>query len=274
MLRRALKGVLSVQESDSMVSAFDQIGSIIIIRIPAPLYHKRIVIGKALLDNVKVADRVFCQVSDVIGDYRIRNLERIAGCGGTTTTYRENGCIFLVDVENVFFSPRLSTERGRIAAMAKDGETVVNMFGGLGIYSIQIAKKRSCIIYNVDINPYATKMCMKNINLNRMSGAVIPVTCDAKRISNLMSDISDRTLMPLPESVDEFLDCAMKITRSGGIIHYYSHIHADKKQDAASLSEDHLKNKSPVDIRIIGSRLVRAVGPRYYQTVVDAEVKK
>ena len=57
------------------------------------------------------------------------------------TEYKEFGCKFIVDVENAFFSPRLSTERERIANLIHDGEVVTNMFAGVGMFSIMASKK-------------------------------------------------------------------------------------------------------------------------------------
>lgn len=270
LLRRALANKLSRSEMESLVSAFDQVGEIIVIRIPESLYPRRAEIGEALLENIKVANRVFCQVSEVEGDYRTRGLELVAGEGGTRTEYRENGCRFVVDVEKVFFTPRLSTERARVAGLVRPGETVLNMFGGAGMFSIQMAKNTACTVYNVDINPEATALCERNAAMNRMAGKVVPVTGDASEIAPEMADMSDRTLMPLPESSDEFLADAVRATRRGGVIHYYTHVHADRKQDAARLSEGHFMDAVPAECRITNSRMVRAVGPRYYQTAVDA----
>ena len=80
--------------------------------------------------------------------------------------------------------------------------------------------------------------------------------------------------MLLPERSDEFLDSAILASKKNGIIHYYSHIHADKKSDAAKLSEKHYLQVTPVKSKIITSKIVRAVGPRFYQTVVDVKIKK
>ena len=80
--------------------------------------------------------------------------------------------------------------------------------------------------------------------------------------------------MLLPERSDEFLESAILATKDGGIIHYYSHIHADKKQDAPKLSEEHYLEVTTVKSEILGSKIVRAVGPRYYQTVVDVKIIK
>ncbi|MFY9300098.1 MAG: class I SAM-dependent methyltransferase family protein [Candidatus Nitrosotenuis sp.] len=276
MLRKALEGVLSEQEASELYSAFDQIGDIVVIRIPESLLAKKKVIGETLLQNVSPARSVFYQSSDVEGDFRTRNLEIIAGEDNTQTEYREFGCRFKVDVEKAFFSPRLSTERNRIAELVQDGEVLINMFGGVGMFSIIAAKKKKCTVYNIDLNPYAARLCEENIKLNKkLAGTVISIHGDAAQvIKEQFQDKGDRTLMLLPERSDEFLDSAISATKSGGTIHYYSHQHADKRQDAVEVSKEHYLKISPVHCEILGGRMVRAVGPRYYQTVIDVKITK
>ncbi len=80
--------------------------------------------------------------------------------------------------------------------------------------------------------------------------------------------------MLLPEKSDEFLNSAVLTTKSNGVIHYYSHIHADRKLDAPKLSELHFMEKTPVKYTILKSKIVRPVGPRFYQTVVDVRITK
>ena len=275
MLKKALKDVLTEEESKEIVSAFDQIGDIIIVRIPDSLLSKKEIIGKILLEKVKIVQGVFYQSSAVGGDFRTRKLENLAGKNSTITTYKEFGCKFTVDVENAFFSPRLSTERERISNLIQDDELVTNMFAGIGMFSVLAAKKKKCTIYSLDINPIASKLCEENIKLNKLVGDVISINGDAtKIIKEKLIDKSDRTLMLLPEKSDEFLQSAIDATKNGGIIHYYSHIHADKKSDASKLSIEHYLQVTPVDSEILNSKIVRAVGPRYYQTVVDVKISK
>ena len=275
MLKKSLENILTSEESDELISAFDQIGNIIVVRIPDSLLSKKKIIGETLLNQVKIVKSVFYQSSDVEGDFRIRNLEIIAGEDNTETEYKEFGCKFIVDVANAFFSPRLSTERERIAKLTQDGETMVNMFAGVGMFSIMAAKKKKCAVYSMDLNPIASKLCERNIVLNKLVGKVISINGDASKIiQEQLMDKSDRTLMLLPERSDEFLDSAINTTKSGGIIHYYSHIHSDKKLEAGKLSEKHYLKVTSVKSEILGSKIVRAVGPRYYQTVVDVKITK
>ena len=275
MLKKALEGILSDKDSKDLVSAFDQIGDIIIVRIPDSLASKKKIIGKILLEQVKTAKSVFYQSSPVEGDFRTRNLQLIAGEKKTETEYRENGCRFLVDVEKAFFSPRLSTERERISNLVNDDDVVINMFGGVGMFSILAAKKTRCIVYNIDINPTASKLCEENIKLNKLKGDVISLNGDSSVIINeQLQNKADRVLMLLPERSDEFLDTAISSLKKNGLIHYYSHIHAEKKQDAPKLSEDHFLSINKTHAKIISSKNVRPIGPRFYQTVIDVKIQK
>ena len=275
MLKKALEHILTEKESEQLVSAFDQIGDIIIVRIPDSLIPKKKIIGKALLEQVKTANSVFYQSSPVEGDFRTRNLELIIGDKKTETEYKENGCRFIVDVEKAFFSPRLSTERERISNLVNDDDVIVNMFGGVGMFSLLAAKKKSCTVYNIDINPIASKLCEENIKINKLKGKVISLNGDSTVIiEDRLQEKADRVLMLLPERSDEFLDVAISSLKKNGVVHYYSHIHAEKKQDAAKLSEEHFLSVNKIQARITSSRVVRPVGPRFYQTVVDAEIQK
>ena len=275
MLKKALENILSDEDAKDLVSAFDQIGDIIIVRIPDSLISKKKIIGKALLEQVKTAKTVFHQSSPVEGDFRTRNLELIEGDEKTETEYRENGCRFIVDVEKAFFSPRLSTERERISNLVNDHDVIINMFGGVGMFSLLAAKKKSCTVYNIDINPVASKLCEENIKLNKLKGNVISLNGDAtKIIKEQLQDKADRVLMLLPERSDEFLDTAISSLKKNGVIHYYSHIHAEKKQDAPKLSEEHFLNINKIQADILDSRVVRPVGPRFYQTVVDIKIQR
>ena len=275
MLKKALASILTENESQQLISAFDQIGSIIIVRIPDSLISKKKIIGETLLEQVKTTKSVFFQSSPVEGDFRTRNLELLAGDDKTETEYKESGCRFIVNVEKAFFSPRLSTERERISNLVNDNETIVNMFGGIGMFSILSAKKKSCTVYNIDINPDASTLCEENTRLNKLKGNVISLNGDASDIiKKELQNSANRVLMLLPERSDEFLDSAISSLKTNGIIHYYSHIHADKKQDAAKLSEVHFLKTNATNSKILNSKIVRPIGPRFYQTVVDAAIQK
>jgi len=275
MLKQAMASILTPEETEELYGAFDQIGNIIVLRIPDTLLSKKKLIGQMLLEKVKTAKSIFYQSSPVEGDYRIRQLELLAGEDNTVTEYKEHGCRFKVDVEKTFFSPRLSTERLRIADLVKDGEIVINMFGGVGMFSIIAAKKKKCHVYNIDINPHAARLCSENVRLNKLRGTVESIEGDATEvIEKRLVGSGDRVLMLLPERSDEFLDVAIKALKQKGVLHYYCHIHSDKKNQISEAVTNHFLSVVKVKSEILCAKNVRPVGPRFYQAVVDAAISK
>ncbi len=103
--------------------------------------------------------------------------------------YKEGGCVFAVDVEKCYFSPRLLYERSRIASLVSPGETIVNMFAGVGCFSIIIAKNvGQTKVFSIDINPVAVQYMKENIRINRVFGKVIPLLDDSKEIIQIQNE--------------------------------------------------------------------------------------
>ena len=277
MLKQVLGSTLTPEETAQVYSAFDQIGDIVIIKIPDELMPKKKLIADAILANVKTAKTVFAQVSPVRGDYRVRDLELIAGENRTITEYKEHACRFKVDVAKTYFSPRLSTERQRIAGMVGENETIVNMFAGVGTYSVVIAKaNKTCRVYSIDSNSAASELDRINAKLNKVQDRVFSICGDAVEvIKDSLAGQADRVLMPLPERAKEFVDSAVLALKEKGIVHYFAHIKADGKKASQEMGlkvthETFVK----YDHHILGVRVVREVGPRMFQIVADVSVRR
>ena len=276
MLKKALKDILTKEEIEKVYSSFDVIGDITIIKIPEELEGKKEIIAKILINKIKTVNTVFQQISSVQGEYRTRKLSFLTGINKTNTEYREHGCLFKVDVLNTYFSPRLSTERLRISQMINNNEKIINMFAGIGTYSIILAKKNpDCIVYSIDSNPDAHNLCIINSKLNKVEDRVIPILGNARSIiDNQLKGKATRVLMPLPEQASKFIDSAiMALENNKGIIHYFAHIKANNKLHALEEGKINCNNNFKCyQYKIISGRVVREVGPRIYQTVFDLKI--
>lgn len=277
-LKRLLGDILEESEVSKLTSSFDVIGSIVILKIPETLVDRRQVIANAIMDNIKSARSVYMQTSPVTGDHRTRKLELIAGDDSPITFYKEYGCQFKVDVEQTYFSPRLSTERFRIASLTSEDEVVTNMFAGVGTFSIIICKYRNVKkVFNVDINRTAHELSIYNSRLNKMEEKIESFCGDAKEVVKThIIGKSNRVLMPLPEKAKYFVsDAVACLKEEQGMIHYFQHVRADSKKLAVesgrSETEDAFREYSH-DIQFL--HVVREVGPRFYQLVSDVLIKK
>ena len=231
------------------------------------------------MDTHREVKSVWRQVNSISGNYRLRSLEHILGANTTETIYNEHGCSYKTDLRKAYFSPRLSYERLRIAGLIKKGETVLNMFAGVGCYSIAIAKHAEPLkVISVDVNPCAFQYLRENIRLNSAEKTVVPIQGDAKKITeNRLQNAVDRVLMPLPERAYEYLDYAhLGLKPTGGWIHYYNFEYAKKNEDPVEKAEAKVPEKLRrlcSDFQVEFGRIVRPIGPRWFQVVLDLHIQ-
>jgi tRNA (guanine37-N1)-methyltransferase len=277
-LKTLLAEKLKPEELKLVYKSYDVIGDVAIIRVPPNLEQYSSIIAEAIMQTHKNVKSVWRQSSPVSGDFRLRQLEFVSGERKTETIYKEHGCIFRVDLAKCYFSPRLAFERIRIARLVQPEEVVVNMFAGVGTFSIIIAKhSKASKIYSIDINPIAVKYMEENIKRNKVDKQVIPICGEAKKvIEEKLRNIANRVLMPLPEKAYEFLDVALMSLQKGlGWIHYYAFEHAQKHEnpiEKAKIRVAEKLNKMNIDFNMPFSRIVRNTGPNWYQVALDLRI--
>ena len=267
---------LPIHLLDSIPRAIDFVGDIAIVEIPRELLPYKKQIGKAILKAHKQTSTVLTKSGAVEGVYRLRDLEVIAGAKKTVTLYREYGCVYHVDVAKAYFSPRLSTEHNRVASTVKDGETVVDLFAGVGPFAIPIAKQHENVrVYAVDVNPEAIYLLKRNIAVNRTEKQVMPILGDARQVvKERLSGKADRVIMNLPETSLEFVDEACVALRpEGGILHYYGFEKDLYPLEKAKSRLTEAVNRNSRQVKsILMAKKVREVAPYSWQVVVDAEI--
>jgi len=279
-LKTVLAGKLEPWELKLLYTSYDVVGDIAVIRVPGSLQHRREVIAEAIMQTHKRVKTVLCQTGPISGDFRLRKLELVAGEKKTETVHREYGCVFKVDLEACYFSPRLSYERMRIARLVQPDEVVVNMFAGVGCYSIiSVMHSKAQKIFSIDINPVAVQCMQENVRLNKVEERVISVQGDAKRvIEEKLRSVANRVLMPLPERAYEYLDYAVLTLKPvGGWIHYYDFEHAKKSENPIEKIESKVCRRLQefnVNFEVPFRRIVRGVGPNWFQIVLDIVVKR
>ncbi|GAB4310024.1 MAG: class I SAM-dependent methyltransferase family protein [Methanobacteriaceae archaeon] len=265
-LKDYLRKEIDPEKLDEIRGSFDIIGDVVILEIPEDLESYKYKIGKAALKFTK-RKAVFRKGSKVKGIRRTRELEHLAGSRISETIHREYGARFLMDVKKVYFSPRLATERHRISKMVKDGETIIDMFAGVGPFSILIALSNEVKIYSIDINPDAYVYLKKNMTINKVEDKIIPVLGDASDYLKQTNIMADRIIMNLPGLAYKYLDTAVNSIKKGGIIHYYEFA------SDFDVAMDRIKKAShPRKFKIINKRKVRSKSPGKWHVGLDAEI--
>ena len=259
-----------ISSSESASKGYDLLGDIAIIDADPKTARK---MAKLLLESNKNIKTVLRKASAVKGLYRKRSYAYVMGKRNYIAHYKENGAIFEFDVRKVFFSPRLSYERQRIASMVKNGENVMVMFAGVGPFAIEIAKKApKSKVVAIELNKYGYKYMLKNIELNKVKN-VIPILGDVKKMAIKYKNFADRIVMPLPKEAHHFLDSAYIVAKKKAIVHYYSFVDKEKEFEAEQMIKEFFE-KYGAKVKIINKRVVRPYSAKEIEIVIDFSIAK
>ena len=268
---RSYKNLVRVPEAmrPQLPTSFDVIGDVAVVKIPEPLRPHRGAIGRAILEaNPRL--RVVAHDRGVVGPFRVRDLEILAGEPRTTTVHTEFGLHYHVDVARAYFSPRLGHERLRIAEEVNEGETVADPFSGVGPYAILIAKRgHPARVVASDANPVAVDLLRRNVAANRADGVEVREG-DARAVLRAAAPV-DRVILDLPHSALEFLSDALAALGPRGTVHLYSILEDAEREDRIreirKIARAHGRRVESVRVHV-----VRAYAPTQHHVAFDLSV--
>ncbi|MBQ8017157.1 MAG: class I SAM-dependent methyltransferase family protein [Methanobrevibacter sp.] len=263
-----LEDELTHDEIENLRTSFDTIGDVVILEIPENLESKKQIIGDAALEFTK-RKAIYMKKSAIKGTTRVRDLEFLSGVDDSITIHKEHGARLKLDVRQVYFSPRLATERKRVMESVNDGERILDMFCGIGPYPIVIAKNKNVDITAVDINKYAIKYLDENIKLNKLKGNITTYCGDVREVSESFKTKFDRIIMNLPGLAYTFLDVSVDLIEDGGIINYYEF------SDSYETGIKRLENacsKAGKQAEIINCRKVKSTSPGEWHMAIDGKI--
>jgi tRNA (guanine37-N1)-methyltransferase len=248
--------------------AFDQVGDIVVVKVPPELADHAEELGDALLRFHKA--RAVFHDGGVKDPYRVRDLLLIAGEGDALTQVNENGVRLWVDLSKAYFSPRLASERERVAEQVQESETVVDLFGGVAPFGVQAAK-RGATVDSVDLNPDAIALARRNVAEAGVDDRVRLWEGDAREVAKRLPLAgADRVVMNLPHGAKHFLDVAARLAKPRATIHYHEILEPDKALLRASVVLRELGRCGWMG-RLRSHRIVRNYSPQEAHVVFDLE---
>ncbi len=270
-LRSKLK--LNEKESDALPHGYQIIGKILLIKLKPKLIRHKKIIGKTVLELFPYVHTV-CLMKDIGGVERKPKIEIIAGCKNTQTLHKEHGCQFLIDVSKLMWSQGNKEERLRLVKLVKLNETIVDMFAGIGYFSIFIAKySKPKKIYAIDINPEAIEYLRKNIWMNNVENKIEILQGDCRKFSNLLENSADRIIMGYLFNTEKFLLYALKIAKANAFIHLHRTV---KIEDIEKIKEKivEIGKKNNCKIKIINMIKVKSYAPKIWHVVFDLKISR
>jgi tRNA (guanine37-N1)-methyltransferase len=266
-IKELLKNKLSKEELKNLKRSMDTIGNIGIIEIPLELEEKKFFIAKEAL-KFSPQVKTILKKGKHEGVFRTQELEFLEGEKNKIATYKENNIILILDVEKVYFSPRLSNERKRVNKLIKKGEDVLVMFSGCGPYTCNISKNTEAkSITGVEINPEGHKYAEINKQKNKLNN-ISNYNGDAKEILPKLEKNFDRIIMPLPKSAADFLNVAISKAKKGCIFHFYDfRIEGEEQKSVDDIKEACEKAKR--ESKVLDIVKCCQSGPKEYRICVD-----
>lgn len=269
-----LKNKLPESTLNLLPSGYQQIGDILIINLHQDLENYSKEIGEVILKNIPRVRIVCNRKGPIIGQYREPILDVIAGDNNTITIHRENHCLFKIDVSKLMFAKGNIKERGRLPHLIVEGETIVDMFAGIGYFSIPIAVlAKPKKVFAIDINPTAIEFLKENISLNKVEDKVVPLLGDCREVAQTLGKIADRVIMGFLPETYKFLPTAFTILKKeGGIIHYHDVFFEDELfEKPVEILKKYAINNGYKLKEVLHKRIVKGYAPKKYHIVTDTE---
>jgi len=267
--KQILQKNLKINNKELLPSGYQHIGDVCIINLNKKLLKYKKKIGSVILKNFSFKT-VLNKKAGIKGKKRVPQVEIIAGSRKTETIHVESGIRYKFDPKKVMFSKGNINERHRIAKLLKKNEIVVDMFAGIGYFTVPIAKENKArMIYASEINPVSYKYLNENIKINKISGNIKTFNMDCKKmILKLAKERinADRILMGLLPSPKRYLKDAKKICKNGTIIHY------EAISDSPENLIQEVKNVFPKSI-IKNIVRVKSYRPKTWHFTLDVECK-
>ncbi|MFP8958540.1 class I SAM-dependent methyltransferase [Natrialbaceae archaeon A-CW3] len=228
-------------------------------------------IARAIADADLPLETVLNKASKIKGETRVRDWDVLAG-EGTTVVHREYGCTFELDLAEVYFSPRLATERHRVAQQVTAGERAFDMFAGVGPFVIPFAKRGAeCV--GVDVNEPAIEYLRSNAERNGVDDRVTAICADVRSVALEYADWADRIVMNLPHSADEFLEAAITIAGDDCVLHYYD---IQQEDDPFGPGERAIREAAEptYGVTVETRRVVRSYAPHELNVCLDVRLER
>ncbi len=219
-LREDCGGIIPAPLLPLIPGRFDVIGGIAVLTLPDPLVPFSDALAFAVMSRRRTISTVVRKVTKVEGDCRIARFEVITG-SSTETKHREYGFSYRLDLADVFFAPRLASERWRVAGQVRAGERVLVPFAGAGPFVIPAAA-RGGIVTAIERNPAAFRYLEENVAANGVAGRTTMIEGDAFDRTLLPPGEYDRAIIPAPYGQDAILGILAPVVRYGGMIHMYT----------------------------------------------------
>lgn len=283
-LEQKLKDKIKEENLKLLPTGFQRIGEIIILNLKPELNNFKKEIGQACLELFPKIKTIFNKTGEITGEFREPQIEILAFSGKNPITEAittENACKYKFDVTKVMFAKGNLNERVRIAKQVKKTEIILDMFAGIGYFSVPIGvigKPKK--VYSIEKNPNSVYYLKENLKLNKIENIFEVFNEDNRIIIEQLAKKGikvDRIVMGYLPPPMEFFEDALKLAKKGTILHYECLISDElekKNKDVEEIMKQ-IENKAKnagLKIKLLSINYVKGYRPRINHEVLDLEI--
>ncbi len=277
-LKERLKENLTEEELSLLPRGFQTIGDVMILKLKNDLLNRKELIADTCLKMFPKIRSVYINLGKISGKFRQpEDIRHLAGIENPITIHKEHGILYKFDFTKIMFSKGNLNERKYLSSLVKPNEIVVDMFAGIGYFSLPIAKySKAKKIYSIELNPLSCQFLVENIKINKLEQKIIPLLGDCReRVLELSVKgvQADRIVMGIFPAPKEYIKNALSlVNREKGTIFHYEGVQ-DKGQHHQLYHEfEEIAKKNKYTTRLLSYRNVKSVSPNLFHYVLDIVV--
>lgn len=268
IVREQLAGELDGDEQAALPEGWTRLGDVLLLRLSDELAAKAERVAQTYADVLGVDSVLHLEGST--GEAREPVTEHLWGEPDTETTHREHGLVFHLDPAEVMFSPGNHAERHRLTDEIEAGETVVDLFAGIGYFTLPLARAGAEVLA-CELNPTAASYLQRNADANDLAERIDVREGDCRDVAP--TDVADRVHLGYFPGTQAFLSTAVDaLAPRGGWIHHHDQVpREDPLATARRRLVDH-EALADADVDVRQTRVVKTLDPRHVHVALDARV--
>ncbi|MFX0023040.1 MAG: class I SAM-dependent methyltransferase family protein [Candidatus Hermodarchaeota archaeon] len=278
-IKEQLRNVLNEEQLSLLPRGFQTLGNVIILKLNDKLLGKEHQIAQAYLDLLPNIRSIYLNRGKIMGTFREpEKIEFLEGVDDPIIEHKEHEVRYRFDITKIMFSKGNVNERKYLASLVKNNEIIVDMFAGIGYFSLPIAKHSSVKkIYSIELNPASYKFLVENIAINHLSDKIVPINgnCKIEVLKLSKSGIrADRVIMGVFPAPRDYIKEALSLIKDKGTMFHYEGVVENEDFQILFREFDLIALNEGYNCDLISHRIVKSYGPNLFHVVLDIFVLK
>ena len=211
---------------------------------------------------------------EIIGEKRESTVEMLIG-EKDWVVRKENGIKYGYHLTECMFSSGNINERRRMGEVVSEGEVVVDLFCGIGYYTLPILVNSEVKhVYSCEWNDNAIKALKFNLKNNNVEKKCSVIEGDNRVTTRELRDVADRVVLGLLPTAEKSYHIALNcLKENGGILHIHGLSSSDNHQELVIQTKKILEeiNKN-YEVKNIDINKIKSYAPHWDHLVLDVEI--